>query len=196
MIPMALLWLISIYIGIERFLTFKKASDVQKHFMPATQTYLEKTQKNMAMMSFCKGLNGPQSAMIDQGIKRLGQSPSEIREAMNQRAVLELEKLERFLSVLNITGRIAPMFGFIGTIIGVITIFYDISLAKTVEIEVISKGLYQKMITSAGGLVVGVWAFILYHLLMSRIDRMEQKLNEAQEEFLDLISTQSHEIPA
>ena len=106
MIPMALLWLISIYIGIERFLTFKKASDVQKHFMPATQTYLEKTQKNMAMMSFCKGLNGPQSAMIDQGIKRLGQSPSEIREAMNQRAVLELEKLERFLSVLNITGRI------------------------------------------------------------------------------------------
>ena len=191
MIPLSVLFLISIYICIERLWAFKKANEVQKRFMEATHRYLEKSEKNMALMSFCKGLNGPQSAMIDQGIKRMGLSTAEMREAMNQRALLELEKLERHLSVLNITGRIAPMFGFIGTIIGVITIFYDISLAKTVEIEIISKGLYQKMITSAGGLVVGVFAFICYHILTARVDRMEQRLHEAQEEFLDLQSHQS-----
>ena len=95
------------------------------------------------------------------------------------------------MSVLNITGRIAPMFGFIGTIIGVIKIFYDISLAKTVEIEVISTGLYQKMISSGSGLVVGVFAFIGYHILTARIDRLAHRMEETQIAFLDILNEPS-----
>jgi biopolymer transport protein ExbB len=93
--------------------------------------------------------------------------------------------------VLNIVGRIAPMFGFIGTILGVITIFYDISLAKTVEIETISSGLYQKMISSASGLVVGVLAFICYHLLNARIDKVAHRMEDTQIRFLDMLNEPS-----
>jgi biopolymer transport protein ExbB len=83
------------------------------------------------------------------------------------------------------------MFGFIGTIIGVIKIFYDISLAKTVEIEIISSGLYQKMITSGGGLVVGVIAFVGYHLINTRIDKLSNRMEESQIEFLDILNEPS-----
>ena len=107
---------------------------------------------------------------------------------MDKSGANEISKLEKNLNVLNIIGRIAPMFGFIGTIIGVITIFYDISLAKTVEIEVISKGLYQKMVTSAGGLVVGVIAFVCYHWLNSRIDKLANRMEDTQIKFLDILN--------
>jgi biopolymer transport protein ExbB len=110
---------------------------------------------------------------------------------MNKSGSNEIAKLEKNLNVLNIIGRIAPMFGFIGTIIGVIKIFYSISLAKTVEIEVISSGLYQKMITSAGGLVVGVFAFVGYHWLNTRIDRLSHRMEDTQIEFLDMLNEPS-----
>ena len=126
--------------------------------------------------------------MIEQGVSRIGQPVREIRDAMDKSGSLEIAILEKNLNVLNIIGRIAPMFGFIGTILGVITIFYDISLAKTVEIEIISKGLYQKMITSASGLVVGVLAFICYHWLNARIDKIAHRMEDAQQKFLDMLN--------
>ena len=103
--------------------------------------------------------------MIDQGIKRLGQSPSEIREAMNQRAVLELEKLERFLSVLNITGRIAPMFGFIGTIIGLVMLLKDFATISNPSVSQIADAMYVKLITSATGLLIGMMAYLGHNYL-------------------------------
>jgi biopolymer transport protein ExbB len=138
--------------------------------------------------SMCKNLNTPESTMLEQGVSRIGQPIEEIRTAMDKSGSVEIAKLEKNLNVLNIIGRIAPMFGFIGTIIGVITIFYDISLAKTVEIEIISTGLYQKMVTSAGGLVVGVIAFICYHWLNSRIDRIAHRMEDTQIKFLDMLN--------
>ena len=139
-------------------------------------------------ISMCKNINTPESTMLEQGISRIGQPITEIRTAMDKSGANEISKLEKNLNVLNIIGRIAPMFGFIGTIIGVITIFYDISLAKTVEIEVISKGLYQKMVTSAGGLVVGVIAFVCYHWLNSRIDKLANRMEDTQIKFLDILN--------
>ena len=139
-------------------------------------------------ISMCKNINTPESTMLEQGISRIGQPITEIRTAMDKSGANEISKLEKNLNVLNIIGRIAPMFGFIGTIIGVITIFYDISLAKTVEIEVISKGLYQKMVTSAGGLVVGVIAFVCYHWLNSRIDKLANRMEDIQIKFLDILN--------
>lgn len=141
--------------------------------------------------NMCKSVNTPESIMLEQGISRIGQSTTEIREAMDKAGAVELSRLEKNMSILNVTGRIAPMFGFIGTIIGVIKIFYDISLAKTVEIEVISTGLYEKMITSGGGLVVGVVAFIAYHWLNARIDKIAHHMEESQIAFLDILNEPS-----
>ena len=187
MYPLALLLLISIYILVERLLVLGKASKINKELLQSIKEMINTGNLSNAI-SMCKNINTPESTMLEQGISRIGQPITEIRTAMDKSGANEISKLEKNLNVLNIIGRIAPMFGFIGTIIGVITIFYDISLAKTVEIEVISKGLYQKMVTSAGGLVVGVIAFVCYHWLNSRIDKLANRMEDIQIKFLDILN--------
>ncbi|MDX2172992.1 MAG: MotA/TolQ/ExbB proton channel family protein [Bacteroidota bacterium] len=190
MIPLALLFLVSLYILITRLLVIGKASKKNNNLVLSLKEMIH--NGNIAnARALCKNNNTPESTMIEQGVARIGQPVQEIREAMNKSGSNEIAKLEKNLNVLNIIGRIAPMFGFIGTIIGVIKIFYSISLAKTVEIEVISSGLYQKMITSAGGLVVGVFAFVGYHWLNTRIDRLSHRMEDTQIEFLDMLNEPS-----
>ena len=187
MIPLAILLVVSIYILIERLLVISKASKRNDQLLPSVKEMIK--QGNIAnAITMCKNLNTPESAMIEQGVARIGQPVAEIRAAMDKSGANEIGKLEKNLNVLNIIGRIAPMFGFIGTIIGVIIIFYDISLAKTVEIEIISKGLYQKMVTSAGGLVVGVLAFVCYHWLNARLDKLAHRMEDAQIKFMDMLN--------
>ena len=190
MIPLAVMLLLAIYVMIERILTISKASKKNATLLPSLKDMINNGNLENAR-NMCKNVNTPEAMMLEQGISRIGQSMTEIRESMNKSASSELSRLEKNLSILNITGRIAPMFGFIGTIIGVIKIFYDISLAKTVEIEVISSGLYQKMITSCGGLVVGVIAFIGYHWLNARIDKLSHRMEETQIQFLDILNEPS-----
>lgn len=187
MIPLALMLLITIFVLVERLLVIGKASKANNGLIASLKEMIH--SGNIAnARAMCKNNNTAESTMLEQGVARIGQPVAEIREAMNKSGSLEIGKLEKNLNVLNIIGRIAPMFGFIGTIIGVITIFYSISLAKTVEIEVISKGLYQKMITSASGLVVGVLAFVCYHWLNARIDKIAHRMEDAQIKFLDMLN--------
>lgn len=190
MIPLTLLLLASIYVMVERALTISKAAKKNATLIPSIKEMIKNGNLDNAR-SFCKTVNTPESLMLEQGISRIGQSMTEIREAMDKAASVELSSLEKNMSVLNITGRIAPMFGFIGTIIGVIEIFYKISVAKTVEIEVISSGLYVKMVSSGGGLIVGVIAFIGYHILNNRIDRIAHRMEESQIAFLDILNEPS-----
>ncbi|MES2678731.1 MAG: MotA/TolQ/ExbB proton channel family protein [Bacteroidota bacterium] len=187
MIPIGLLLLISIYILVERLLVIGKASKKTDNLVLSLKEMIHNGNISGAV-AMCKNINTPESAMIEQGVSRVGQTVQEIRTAMDKSGANEIAKLEKNLNVLNIIGRIAPMFGFIGTIIGVITIFYAISLAKTVEIEIISKGLYQKMVTSASGLVVGVLAFICYHWLNARIDKLAHRMEDTQIKFLDMLN--------
>lgn len=190
MIPLAILLLLSIYVMVERLLTISKASKKNATLLASVKDMIN--NGNLAnARSLCKSVNTPEAIMLEQGISRIGQSMQEIREAMDKAGSSELSSLEKHMGILNITGRIAPMFGFIGTIIGVIKIFYDIALAKTVEIEVISSGLYQKMITSCGGLVVGVIAFVGYHWLNTKIDRLAHRMEETQIAFLDILNEPS-----
>ncbi len=190
MIPLAVLLAVAVYVMVERLLVIGKASKKSDTLLPGLKEMIHNGNVSNAR-SMCKSVNTPESIMIEQGVSRIGQSTSEIREAMDKSGQNEIGKLEKNMGVLNIIGRIAPMFGFIGTIIGVIKIFYDISLAKTVEIEIISSGLYQKMITSAGGLVVGVIAFVGYHWLNARIDKLARRMEESQIQFLDMLNEPS-----
>lgn len=190
MIPLAILLLLSIYVMTERLLTISKAGKRNATLLASVKEMINNGNFANAR-SLCKSVNTPESIMLEQGISRIGQPMQEIREAMDKAGSSELSGLEKHMAILNITGRIAPMFGFIGTIIGVIKIFYDIALAKTVEIEVISTGLYQKMITSCGGLVVGVIAFVGYHWLNTRIDRLAHRMEETQIAFLDILNEPS-----
>lgn len=187
MVPMAFLFLLSIYVLIERLLVIGKASKKNDGLLTALQSLIK--QGNLpAAKSMCQGQNTPEAFMLEKGISRIGQPVAEIREAMTEGASVQLGNLEKKLNILNITGRIAPMFGFIGTIIGVVKIFYDIALAGTVEISVISTGLYEKMISSASGLVVGVLAFVAYHWLNTRLDKLAHRMEETKMKFLDILN--------
>ena len=190
MIPLGILLLIAIYVVVERLMVISKASKKTPTLLPSLKDMIQSGNVANAR-SMCKSVNTPESLMIEQGVSRIGQPVQEIREAMNKSGSNELGRLEKNLGVLNIIGRIAPMFGFIGTIIGVIKIFHDISIAKAVEIETISSGLYQKMITSAGGLVVGVIAFVCFHWLNARIDKLSNRMEETQIQFLDSLNEPS-----
>ncbi len=187
MVPIGLLLLISIYVLVERLLVIGKAAKKTDNLVLSLKEMIH--HGNIAgAVAMCKNINTPEASMIEQGVSRVGQPIQEIRTAMDKSGSNEIAKLEKNLNVLNIIGRIAPMFGFIGTIIGVITIFYAISIAKTVEIEIISTGLYQKMVTSASGLVVGVIAFICYHWLNARIDKIAHRMEDTQIKFLDMLN--------
>jgi biopolymer transport protein ExbB len=187
MIPLGILLIVSIYILVERLLVIGKASKRNDNLISGVKDMIHSGNMTNAI-TMCRNMNTPESTMIEQGISRIGQPTAEIRTAMDKSGANEIGKLEKGLNVLNIIGRIAPMFGFIGTIIGVIKIFYDIALAKTVEIEVISTGLYQKMVTSAGGLVVGVLAFVCYHWLNTRLDRLAHRMEDTQIKFMDMLN--------
>lgn len=190
MLSLGILLLATIYIFVERLMVFSKASKKLPTLVASLKEMIHKGEIDNAR-AFCKNLNTPESIMIEQGVARVGQPVQEIREAMDKSGANEISKLEKNINILNITGRIAPMFGFVGTIIGVIKIFYDIALAKTVEIEVISTGLYQKMVSSASGLVVGLIAFVAYHIINARIDKIAHRMEDTQIQFLDMLNEPS-----
>jgi biopolymer transport protein ExbB len=190
MIPMGFLFILSIYVLIERLIVISKASKKNDGLLTGLQSLIKQGNLQSAK-AMCQGQNTPEAFMLEKGISRIGQPVAEIREAMTEGASVQLGNLEKKLNILNITGRIAPMFGFIGTIIGVVKIFYEIALIGTVEISAISTGLYEKMISSASGLVVGVLAFVAYHWLNTKLDKLAHRMEETKMKFLDILNEPS-----
>lgn len=190
MIPIGILSILSIYVLIERFITIKKASKIDDNFMNNVRDFI--LQGNIeSAKSICKNAQHPVGKMIEKGIARIGKPMKEIESSMEAVGKIEIGKLEKNTGILGIVAGIAPMFGFIGTISGVIKIFYKISLADNISIGLISGGLYEKMITSAAGLVVGVFAFVGYHWLNMLIDKLSFKMEISSMEFIDMLQEPS-----
>ncbi|MCW5909079.1 MAG: MotA/TolQ/ExbB proton channel family protein [Chitinophagales bacterium] len=186
MIPIAFMSVVAVYLMVERFITISRASKVDTGFMANIKSMLL-DGKTDAALSLCRSSNTPIARLLEKGIKRLGKPIKEIESAVENTGKLEIYKLEKNLSYLGIIAGIAPMFGFIGTISGVIRIFYNISLADNISISLIAGGLYEKMITSAAGLLVGIIAHIAFHYLNAMIDRVSFQLESTTVEFIDLI---------
>lgn len=186
MIPIALMSILSVYLMIERYLIISRASKVDGGFMNNIRTMLL-DGKTDAALSLCRSTNTPIARLLEKGIKRLGKPIKEIESAVENTGKLEIYKLEKNLSYLGIIAGIAPMMGFIGTISGVINIFYKISISADFGIQQISDGLYEKMITSAAGLLVGIIAHIAFHYLNTMIDRVSFQLESTTVDFIDLI---------
>lgn len=191
MIPIGILLFIAIYVMIDRIIALSRASRHDKNFMLTIKDFVI-TGNLEAARTLCKGNASPEAAVVGKGLSRLGKPVTEIKEAMDGAGRAELYKIEKNMIVLNIIGRIAPMFGFVGTIIGVVKIFYDISLAGgDIKIDTISAGLYQKMITSAGGLIVGIAAFVAYHILNIVIEKIINRMESSSTQFLDILNEPS-----
>lgn len=184
--PLALMSLATIYIVIERMMALGKANREDKDFMNKIRDYVHEGKIDSAR-NLCAQSSAPSARMVEKGLQRMGKPAKEIESAMESAGRIELTRLEKGSSVLRLVARLAPMFGFIGTIMGVIKIFYDISLTDNISIAVISSGLYQKMVTSAGGLVVGIVAFAGYHLVHSMVERVTDKMERTSLAFMDLL---------
>lgn len=186
MLPIGVLSIISIYVLIEKFIYIKKVGKINADFFNNVSEQIKKGNLEGAS-SVCKSNPSALSTVLQKGIFRIGKPIKEIENSMEGIAKLEIAKMEKNMSILGIIAGIAPMFGFIGTISGVIKIFYNISLADNISIGLISGGLYEKMITSAAGLVVGVFAFVSYHYLNIMIDRVVYKIEAYSIEFMDIL---------
>ncbi|MBS1580811.1 MAG: MotA/TolQ/ExbB proton channel family protein [Bacteroidetes bacterium] len=184
--PLALMSLVTVYVVIERSMALRKALRQDKDFIPKVRDYIHDGKIDSAL-NLCAQSGSPSARMVEKGIQRMGKPSKEIESAMEAAGRLEMTRLERGTSLLSLFAKLAPMFGFIGTIIGVIKIFYDISLTDNISISVISQGLYQKMVTSAGGLIVGIIAFTGYHMLNSLLDRVSARMEETSLSFMDLL---------
>jgi biopolymer transport protein ExbB len=181
MIPILLLSIFSIYIFIERFLYIRKTTVVDRELV---FNIIGEIKSNKQQEAIQQSQNSDTSLgrILESGLNQNGKTPKEIENYMEATANLEISEMEKNTGYLGIIAGIAPMLGFIGTIAGVIKIFYNISLADNISIGIIAGGLYQKMICSGTGLIVGVIAYSCYHYLQMMIDRysidMQRQVNE------------------
>ena len=186
LIPIAILSLIAFYIFFERLFTIRRFSKIDMNFMHQIRDYVHNGNIDAARM-LCRNTNSPVARMIEKGIMRLGKSTQEIESAIENVGKLEIYKMEKNTNLLATIAGIAPMFGFLGTIFGVIKIFYEIAQQNSLEINTVSGGLYVKMISSATGLLVGMIAYAAYHYLVHLIDRVINKMEINAVEFIDLL---------
>lgn len=185
-IPLLIMSVITIYIFVERWLTVAKANKEESNFMTNIKQYINQGKLDAAK-NLCVTTNTPVARMIGKGIARIGKPLEDIKSAVENSGKLEISNLEKNTSILAIIASIAPMFGFLGTVIGVITIFHDISNVGKIEIGVVSQGLYIKMISSAAGLVVGMLAYVAYNTLVTRIGRLVNTMESHAVEFVDIL---------
>src|SRR6201994_3862238 len=190
MIPIGILAVLGLIIFFERYFTIRKASKNESNLLIQVRSSIHTGNLDSAI-AICKNSNSPLGRMLQKGLLRIGRPIKDIEGAIENVGKLEVSKLEKNIGILGIVAGIAPMFGFLGTIIGVIKIFYDISKTDNISMGVISGGLYVKMVTSAAGLLVGIVAYICYHILNIMVERIILKLETDAIEFIDLLEEPS-----
>ena len=186
MIPLAFLALLGLVIFFERYFTIRKANKNESQLTMQVRSSI-KTGNLDSAIAICKNSNTPLGRMLQKGLLRIGRPIKDIEGAIENVGKLEVSKLEKNIGILGIIAGIAPMLGFVGTIIGVITIFHDVSVKGVIEIGTISGGLYVKMISSATGLIIGIIAYVLYNILNFMVDKVILKMETDSIEFIDLL---------
>ena len=184
---LAVLSIIAVYIFIERFLTIKRASKEDKHFMNNIRDFIHNGRLDSAQ-ALCRNNESPIARMIEKGLIRIGRPLNDINSAIENVGKLEVSRMEKNIAGLATIAGAAPMLGFLGTVIGMIIAFYDMSMAgNNIDVSLLSSGIYQAMVTTVGGLIVGIVAFVLYNILVARIEKLVFILEARASEFMDLL---------
>ncbi len=186
MIPLAILLVIAIFFFVERVIAIKKAAKSDENFMNIIRDHIISGNVTAAR-SLAKNTNNAVARIIDKGIQRIGKPIDAIERSMENVGKLELYKMEKNVSILSVIGYIAPLFGFLGTIIGMFQLFYSIASTGEYSISNIAGGIYVKMISSASGLIIGIIAYVGYRYLNSQIDKTTNKMEAASAEFIDVL---------
>ena len=186
LIPISILLFYTFYLIIERTLYINKASKIDAHLLKDVRDNLNSGNLDLAR-SITERSNTASGNIIKEGILVIGRPIIEIESNMDRAADIEIGEMEKHLGQLGLIAGIAPTLGFIGTISGVIKIFYSISVTENISIGNISGGLYEKMISSGSGLLVGIIAYSAYHLLNGKIDNFALKIQKQILEFVNII---------
>jgi biopolymer transport protein ExbB len=186
MYPLYLLLVIAIFVFIERLLAIRRASRIEGNFMNIIRDSILSGNVSAAR-NLARNTNNPVGRMIDKGLQRVGKPIDAIEKSMENVGKLEMYNMERNLSILSLIAGIAPMFGFLGTIVGMIQLFYGIASSGQFTLNDIAGGIYVKMITSGTGLIIGLLAYIGHNALTTQIDKTANKMEAASAEFIDIL---------
>jgi biopolymer transport protein ExbB len=186
MYPILFLFSAALFLFIERYLYIRKTSRIDENFLHNINELLLAGNIQGAI-TYCKNSKFPIANLLERGLGRLGSPIREIEGAIENKAKLEIYNMEKNLGILSSIARIAPMFGFLGTVTGMIRTFHNISTSNKIEISTIASGIYEKMVTSASGLIVGIIAYVMYTLLTTMIDRSINKMEIVAMDFIDLL---------
>ncbi len=185
MIPLLLCSILMVYVFLERLFAIRKAARVEPTFMARIREHV--TDGNLtAAKNLAKTTSGPLARIIDKGLSRIGKPVDHIEKSMENTGKLQVYELEKNISILSTIAGIAPMFGFLGTIAGMIILFFNIQ-HQGFSIENIAGGIYTKMVTSAVGLIIGLLSYVAYNYLNAQINKTVNKMEAASVEFLDIL---------
>jgi biopolymer transport protein ExbB len=184
---LAVLSIIAVYIFIERLFAITKASKDEKNFMNNIRDFIHSGRIDSAV-ALCKNSDTPIGRMIEKGLSRIGKPLNDVNAAIENIGKLEVARLEKNIAGLATISGAAPMLGFLGTVIGMIRAFYDMSMAgNNIDIALLSTGIYQAMVTTVAGLIVGIIAYVCYNILVARVEKLVFLLEARASEFMDVL---------
>ena len=186
MIPLGILFALAVFFFIERLLAVKKASKIDENFMRIIRDHII-TGNVAAARSLSKNTDNPVARMIDKGIQRIGKPIDAIEKSMDNVGKLEMYKMEKNLSILSVISRIAPLFGFVGTIVGLVLLLKEFATISNPSVSQIADAMYIKLITSASGLIIGMLAYLGYSYLDTQINRTANRMESASSDFIDIL---------
>lgn len=185
MIPMAILSILMVYVGIERYLAITKAQKGETSFMVKVREYIHEGKLDAAK-NLCSTTDSPIARMIEKGISKIGKPMDDIKASIENIGKVEVYRLEKGVTMLATIAGVAPMIGFLGTVIGMVQTFQSLRV-NGMEIGPLSEGMMMAMITTVVGLVIGIFAFMLYNMFVTKINNVIHKMESSSIEFLDLL---------
>lgn len=189
MVLLALLLAWAVYIFVERLIVMHRATQEDRSFMDRIKDYIHEGKIDSAV-NLCRQTNTPSSRMVEKGISRIGRPMQDVQVAIENVGNLEVGKLEKGLVIMATIAAGAPMLGFLGTVLGMVQTFYNMAqnASGVIEMNALSEGMYQAMVTTIGGLIVGILAMFAYNFLVARIDHVVRLLEGRTLEFMDLLN--------
>lgn len=194
MIVLALLSVVGVYIFIERFTTLRKAVKQNPRFMQRVRDNVKDNDIKSAM-NYCINEDTPIARVVERGLKNINLSASAIREGLDNSANIEVATLEKGLPILSTIAAVGPMIGFLGTVTGMVQAFWEMANAgNNIDISLLSGGIYEAMVTTVGGLIVGIVAIFAYNFLVIRVDRVQNDLENGIISFMEIVHEKKENI--
>jgi biopolymer transport protein ExbB len=186
MIPLLILSVATVFVFVERWMAIKKATQVDDNFMNIIRDNILSGNVTAAR-NFARNTVNPVGRMIDKGLQRIGKPIDSIENSMENVAQLEMYKLERNVNILSVISKVAPIFGFVGTLVGLMQLFFNINATGEYELSTIAGGIYTKLITSISGLVIGLIAYLFHNILHTQVEKAANKMEASAADFLDVL---------